>query len=338
MKTTKLMLGASAATLMVSGSLSAQDAGPKAINTGGDKGAYHTLFCPPLPSALSNAYFSGYRCTPSKGTIENIDLVLKYPTSVGFVQLDMFANGAIKRGEEFNNLTVIRSDIACEGLWMVTKNPDLTNFGHVLNLARRIPVILPPQSSGSAASFAYLQTIDPEGLGRVPETNKRYVADATAVLNELASGTNGAVGFFVQFADPENANIKMIVEKGLKVIPVVTRDILRAKLNGQGVYQLQTYTLRTGGLFVKAREETTACTPVAIITGAPAAFGSDRDKVDDQKDMIQKIRDVPVERLLPQESRINALLKSIKKMSDAAAEELAALVESTHLAIDNRDP
>jgi hypothetical protein len=335
---TKLLLSASAATLTVSGALFAQDAGPRAINTGGDKGAYHTLFCPPLPPALSNAYFSGYKCTPSMGTLENIDRGIKYPTSVGFVQLDMFAYEAVKRAEEFKRLAVIRSDIACEGLWMVTKNPDLTNFGHVLGLARRIPFILPAQSSGSAASFAFLQTIDPEGLGRVPESNKRYVADATAVINELASGTNGAVGFFVQFADPENANIKTIAEKGLKVIPVVSRDILRTKLNGQGVYQLQMFTLRTGGLFVKAREETSACTPVAIITGAPTAFGGERDKVDDQKDMIQKLRDVPVEKLLPQDSRISSLMKSIVKIKDAAAEELAALVERTRQAIDNREP
>jgi len=139
---TKLLLSASAATLMASGSLFAQDAGPKAINTGGDKGAYHTLFCPPLPPALSNAYFPGYKCTPSRGTLENIDRGIKYPTSVGFVQLDMFAYEAVKRAEEFKKLAVIRSDIACEGLWMVTKNPDLTNFGHILGLARRIPFIV----------------------------------------------------------------------------------------------------------------------------------------------------------------------------------------------------
>ena len=61
----------------------------------------------------------------------------------------------------------------------MTKNPDLDNYGHVLGLARRIPFVLPAQGSGSAASFAFLQANDPEGLGRVPETSKSYVADAT---------------------------------------------------------------------------------------------------------------------------------------------------------------
>src|SRR5260370_28226841 len=179
----KILTGVSVA-LTCAGAALAQDSGSKSINTGGEKGAYHALFCPPLPAELSNAYFQGYTCTPSKGTLENIDRVLKNPTSIGFVQLDLYANEAIKRPDEFRKLTVIRSDIACEGLWMVTKNPDLKNYGHILALSRRIPFILPAQGSGSAASFAFLQANDPDGLGRVPEANKRYVADATAVLNE----------------------------------------------------------------------------------------------------------------------------------------------------------
>jgi len=320
---------------MFTGVALAQDAASKAINTGGEKGAYHSLFCPPLPVALSNAYFQGYKCTPSKGTLENIDRVLKNPTSIGFVQLDVYANEAIKRAEEFKKLTVIR-DIVCEGLWMVTKNPDLSNYGHILGLARRIPFILPVPASGSAASFAFLQANDPEGLGRVPEPNKRYVADATAVLNETASSNSGAVGFFVQFAAPENANIKLMVEKELRVIPVVSREILHIKLSDQEIYQPQPFILKSAGIFVKATEAETACTRVAIITGTPEVFGGDRDKVDDQKELIQKIRDVPAEKLLPQESRIAAVIKSAKKLTEQAVEEMVAAVERTRQMIENR--
>ena len=124
----KMLTGASVA-LTCAGAALAQESGAKSINTGSEKGAYHALFCPPLPAALSNAYFQGYKCTSSKGTLENIDRVLRHPTSIGFAQLDIYANEASKRPEEFKTLTVIRSDIACEGLWMVTKNPDLKNYG-----------------------------------------------------------------------------------------------------------------------------------------------------------------------------------------------------------------
>jgi hypothetical protein len=166
--TTVKILAALFVTLTFAGAPQAEESRAQSINTGGEKGAYHTLFCPPLPAALSNEYFQSYKCTPSRGTLENIDRVLKNPTSLGFVQLDVYADEATKRPEEFKKLTVIRGDIACEGLWMVTKNPALNNYGHILALSRRIPFVLPAQASGSAATFAFLQANDGAGLGRVP--------------------------------------------------------------------------------------------------------------------------------------------------------------------------
>jgi hypothetical protein len=218
---------------------------------------------------------------------------------------------------------------------MVTKNPDLANYGHILGYSRRIPFILPAPGSGSAASFAFLQANDPDGLGRVPEANKRYVADATGVLNETASSAHGAVGFFVQFADPENANIKLILEKGLTVIPVASREILKIRLGGQNVYQLRTFILKAGGIFVTAKEVATACTPVSIITGAPEAFAAGGD-VDNQRELIQKVREVQVEKLLPQESRIAEIIRRAKELSQQAADELAALAEKTRRMIEDR--
>jgi len=164
----------------------------------------------------------------------------------------------------------------------------------------------------------------------VPEDNKRYVADAASVLTETASSTSGEVGFFVQFADPENADIKLMVEKGLKVIPVASKKILEMKLSGQSIYQLQTFNLKPGGLFVRPAEATAACTPVAIITGTPEVFGNDRDKVDDQRDLIQMIRDIPAEKLLRQENPLVAgAIRYAKKLTEEAVEETVALVENT---------
>jgi hypothetical protein len=294
------------------------EAGSTSINTSGKYGAYQTLFCEPLVRALKSAYLPGYRCTLSAGTMENILRVLKWPTSVSLGQLDMLALEALKRPELLKSITVIRQDFACEGLWMVTRDPELT-IRQISVWARRIPFVLPPQGSGPAASFAFLQVNDPEGLGRGSDVNKRYVADATAVINEVASSQDNAVGFFVQFADPDNANFRLIASQGLSLIPVTSDEIQQIKLNGEAVYRTQVFRLTSGDV-------KTSCTPVAIITGAPEVFSNDPNKADDQKDLIDRIRRLPAERLLPQPSSFARVVSSASRYVDDAMRELMDLI------------
>ena len=311
--------------------------GPRAINTGGSAGAYHSTFCPPLPGVLANAYFQGYACTPSAGTVENIQRVLAQPTNIGFAQLDVYAREAAARPAEFERLNVIRTDIACEGLWMITKNPDL-DFGRILGLARRIQFVLPAAASGSTASFNYLRSIDPEGLGRVPDTNITHMATATDVINRIAASTNGEVGFFVQFADPRNANIRLMVENNLRIVPVISREILRARVGEQTVYNAQTFTLAGGNLFGiggRAVTATTACTPVALFTGAPGAF-ADRNGQDDAREMIQRLQQVNRTNMMPQDSAIQNILRSATRLSQSAVDQAVAGVESARRAVENR--
>lgn len=310
--------------------------GPRAINTGGAQGAYHTVFCPPLPPALTRVYFNNYACTTSRGTLENIDRVLAYPSAIGFAQLDVFAREAARRGPEFARLTLVRRDIACEGLWMVTRNDRLTNLGDVQGFARRINFILPPRESGSAASFAFLRESDPEGLGRVPEANIRYVADSTAMIRAIAESTDGSVGFFVQFADPTNANIRLIVEQNLRTIPVVSREIMRARVDNEAVYQVQEFALAEGGFLGiggRARNATTACTPVAIFTGNPDAVPAGNAR-DDQRDMIQRLREVPTTALLPQQTGIARIISGARRMSQTAVQGMEDAAEAARRAAE----
>lgn len=326
------------ALLALAGPATAQTApSAKAINTGGPQGAYHSLFCPPVPQALQGAYFQGYTCTPSRGTVENIARVLATPSQIGFAQLDVYAREAAARPEEFRRLSVIRQDLACEGLWMVTRNEQLNNYGDVLGLARRIPFILPPDGSGSSASFAFLAQNDPEGLGRVPPGNVRRVADATAVINAVADSTDGAVGFFVQFADPQNANIRLMVEKNLRIIPVVSREVLRSRVGEQTVYEVQTFTLAGGGLFARPRELTTACTPVAIFTGTPEALtGKGGVTPEDQQELIAKVRAIPTARLLPQEDRVARLISGARRLSGQALEQMTSAADAAKRAAERQ--
>ncbi len=302
----------------------------KSIHTGGVDGAYNKTFCPPLPDVLAKANFPGYKCMPSGGTLDNIAKVLARPSDVGFVQLDVLAREMAAKPDLEKALTVIRSDIACEGLWMVTKNTSIKNFGDLLG-ARRTPYILPSPTSGTAGSFAYLQSIDPDGLGRAK--NIKNVADATAVINAVAVASDNAVGFFVQFADPENPNIKLMMEKGLNVIPVISREISQAKIAGNDLYSVQEFNLTAGGLIASGKTSVSACTPVAVITGNPEG-AKDRDAKDDQKDLIKTLRDVPSSALLPRDDRLASLLKSVKKLGAGALNEALAAVDKAKQAAE----
>jgi hypothetical protein len=307
----------------------------KRINTASDNGAYQTQFCPRLLAAVTNVLFRGYWCATSSGTVENIDRALRFPTNIGLAQLDTLADEAIKRTEELKKIVVIRTD-ACEGLWMVTRNPGLKSYENVRENASRIRFIL-PEDSGSAASFAFLQANDHDRLGRVADVKKHYVDGTTAVLNEVARSNDEAVGFFVQFAEAENANFKLITETDLTIIPVISKEILEIlQWDGQPVYQQRTFKTKPGGAFdvldFFARQVTTACTPLAIITGKPDASGSGDDQVN-QRDLIKKIGEVS-KNLLPQQSRAAAIIMHLSQLARQAIEEAGALVERIRRTIE----
>jgi hypothetical protein len=307
----------------------------KRINTGSDNGAYQAQFCPQLLAAVANVLFRGYWCATSKGTVENIDRALEFPTNIGLAQVDILADEAIQRTEELKKIVVIRTD-ACEGLWMVTRNPDLKSYENVRENASRIHFVL-PKDSGSAASFAFLQANDRDRLGRVSDANTHYLDDTTAVLNEVARSDDEAVGFFVQFADPQNANFKLIAETNLTIIPVISNEILDImQWDGQPVYQQRTFKTKSGSVFdildIFATKVTTACTPLSIITGKPDASGSDEVQVN-QRDLIKKINEVS-KNLLSQQSRTVAIIIYLKMLAKQAIEETSALVERVRQTVE----
>lgn len=300
-----------------------------AIYTGSQAGAYNSTFCPPLPSVLDKKFFAGYRCQPSGGTLDNISKVTATPADVGFVQLDVLALEMQTKPELGKQISIIRSDIACEGMWMVTKNASLKSYGDVLGYARRIPFILPGAGSGSAASFKFLQTSDPDGLGRA--TNIKYVNDTATVINTVAAGSDNSVGFFVQFADPENANIRLMQDKGLTIVPVVSRDITKLQVKdkdgkAQDLYQVQSFNLKSGGLFASGDDRVTACTPVAVITGNPDSGKTPNDK-DNQRDLIEALSSVPASSLLPTDSRFAKLLTGVRRVTGSALNEMLSAAD-----------
>src|SRR5258707_725292 len=83
----------------------------QAIYTGGATGAYNSSFCPPLAKELGKAFFN-MTCTPTAGTVENVNKVLADPKNIGFGQLDVVALLASQNPDVDKKLQVIRDDVA----------------------------------------------------------------------------------------------------------------------------------------------------------------------------------------------------------------------------------
>ncbi len=291
------------------------------IHTGGARGAYNGTFCPPLAKELARAKFK-YSCALSLGSSDNINKVMQNPRDIGFAQFDVFTLHAAKQypAEPFH---VIRSDIARECLFMVTKNRNLTNFGDVAARAGELNFILPPQGSGSAATFDYLRKIDPDGLGRAIDV--KY-AESTDIALKQALTSDNSVALFVQFPDPNNDRFKMIAkEKGI-FVPVIDRNILRQQIDDQKIYYAQETDVSHGKFWKKGAKVTTACTPMVIFTGNPRLM-SNGDMQLDHKDMINTINDIAADKLLPKQGFFRKAWAKTRALSAEAAEKMMEAAE-----------
>jgi hypothetical protein len=289
------------------------------INTGGETGAYHATFCPQIATALRKNKFD-FACTPSQGSLENIQRVAADPAQVGFSQLDAFALETENLGSD-KLFTRIRTDVARECLFMVTRNRGVTNFGQVASVASQLHFVLPPQKSGSAATFQLLQRIDPEGLGLA--RNVTYAASVDEAITQ-AMAADDAVTLFVQFPDPSNVRFQSIVKAGGNIVPVIDRAILRQEANGEKIYFAEETEIAPAKWNKSADKIATACTPLVLFTGASDRIADANDRKD-QDDLVRTVRSLAVEELRPKVGTLTALWRKTKALSAQSMEKLMAL-------------
>jgi len=309
---------ATIAVLTIGGitAVEAEQGNAKAVYTAGQFGAYHTLFCSAIVSELEKANITGYACTPSGGTPDNIGKVISDPRSIGLAQLDVFARWSLDHAEAAGSLVVVRT-LACEGLWIVTRGNDMgvVTFGQIIGGARGLQFVV--ADGGSRASFEFLQKIDPDGIGRARKI--QIVDDATSVIDQVAFG-NAAVGFFVQFADPTNPNIKLMQARKLRTVPVVNRELVAARVANIPVYRVKTFSLAEERMMSDSSKATTACTPAVIITGAPDSI-ADRKDADNQRALINAIKAAPDAAFLPK-GRLAGLISNAKTIGGPVLNEM----------------
>lgn len=291
------------------------------INTGGETGAYYGEFCPVLRNQIKNAGFEG-TCKTSAGSTENMQRVAENPDELGYGQLDVFA----LKARDFGGASAfrrLRMDDVRECIFAVTRDKELDNYGELAVRADELRVILPPEQSGSAATFRFLQKIDPYGIGRTE--NVIHAANTDEAIR-IALNSDATVAFFVQFPDPDNPRFKMVGEKGGHIVPVIDRKILDERIDGIPVYFAQETQVKNASWLTSGTKVVTACTPLLVFTGAnkPA---SGQTNWEDHERMSRAIEKLRGDELMPKQSMFARVLKRTRELTSTSAEKFVEISE-----------
>lgn len=311
------------AALLVSATLAAS---ADTIVTGAESGVYHSKLCPLLQAQLAKSQLA-FACAPSSGSVETLARVTADPRKIGYTQLDVLALETEKSGGK-DRFSVARADDIRECLFLVSRNKQFTVYGDIQAYAHTLRFVLPPKESGAAATFAFLQKIDPEGLGRAKSVT--YAASADEAVRQ-ASSAEDMLALFVQVPDPTTMIFKTVDTGGGQLIPVIDRTILRQQIGGQKVYFAEETEVSQPRWMKSGKKVVTACTPVAVVTGDPARVADEKAR-QEHKDVIATIQKLKAEDLLPPKSIFQGLLKRTKELSARSTEKLMDLSEKARVA------
>lgn len=291
------------------------------LYTGEKTGAYYNKICPAIKKEASQNGVE-LNCKTSSGSIDNLEKVLDKPNNFGLSQFDQFA---LKYSNQANQLvyTPIHDDIGSECLFMVTKNKLISNFGDVVASAPYLNFILPPEKSGHAGTFKYLQSIDPNGLGKAAKVS---FANSTedAITQTLTSEDN--VTLFVQTADPKNALFTLVNKNKGHFVPVISKEVLGQTVKGTKVYKAQETAVSNPKWHKSGTKVITSCTPIMLFTGKSLKIQNPDDKKAHEQ-AIAKLTAIPAEKLRPQQSWFSKLWNNSKALSAKAVEGLVNTAE-----------
>jgi hypothetical protein len=289
------------------------------INSGFAAGVAHTGLCPVLSAQLKLAQFD-YSCIASAGAHENVERVLADPRQLGYAPLDALfeVSRQLEAGGAF---TILRPDDQRECLFAVTRNAEVSGYRELAANAGRLRFILPPASSAAAASFAFLSSIDADGLARAKSV--AYADTREAALREALSADD-TVSLLVAFPDP--ANFALVRKLGGHVVSVIDRSILRQEVGGRKVYFAQEVEIEAANWVSPAKMLITACTPLVVFTGTPDRVAEAANRKD-HEDLIRTVGALDRGVLLPKASVVEALVKRSKELSADSTEKMLAVGE-----------
>ena len=297
--------------------------------TGEKNGAYYNDFCPAIKSAVKDKNLL-VDCRTSNGSLHNLDTVIDNPTHFGLAQYDLFS---LKYSHESNQLlyTPVRDDLGKECLFLVTKNKKMTNFGDIVASAPYMNFILPPETSGHAGTFKYLQSIDKNGLGKA--TKVTFVESTEAAITQALANEDN-VTLFVQFPNPDNKHFKLVNDNGGHFIPVISKEVLSQTTRGNKVYSAEETSVANPNWTESGKKLVTACTPIVMFTGKSMRV-TDNAMKDEHSKAITILQETPAEKLRPKKGWLSQLWTSTKAVSAKSAE---TLVETTEKAKEASSP
>lgn len=310
---------AGALSVAVIGSLGTfAPAAAQRIHTGGESGAYHRDFCPPLAREML-ALGPSYTCTPSNGTRENMERVVAAPKDFGYGQLDVFTleSGNLSVGR---SLSIVRQDDLRECVFAVTRDPEIVTYGDLAARASQLRFSIPPQSSGSAGTFQYLRSVDGNGIGRA--RNIQFAANADDAIRTALSRTDG-VAFFVQFPDPDNERFQLVRELGGHFVPVVDKSFISQQVSGSSVYIAQETRVSNRRLLELGARVTTACTPLVLFTGNIDRIRNEAERRA-HSELIEGVRRLPLDKLVPNTSVVRTIGQRTRELTAEGRERFLA--------------
>lgn len=262
------------------------------IHSGSKSGAYFNTVCPQVKDSLSKAYFQ-HQCETSLGTLDNQAKVTASPGDVGIGQWDVMAQ---LPAEQLDALEIVDPKIGLECIYAVTSETGLTSLA---DLHERIPMALPSEKSGSTATFKFMQTLDPDGLG-----------SASDAIQSVIDG-DAKIAFFVQMPDTGNAVFKQINKAKLSFIPVINRTILKQEIAGIRLYEAGQVAVTPQGLLASLTKKPvpvidTTCTKIVAFTGKATEGNVD------QHDLIKQLGAIEPPKA---DSKLGSMLGNFKTLA-----------------------
>ncbi|MDA8596815.1 hypothetical protein N9L26_00580 [Candidatus Pacebacteria bacterium] len=248
---------------------------PKIIWGGGDKkgSTYSRVFVPEVQKAMAERRLTGYKWGgPSEGSLENAIRVTANPTHVALCQADICdgLKGQMIPGTSIPfNFTTLQTDIGDECLYLITKSPHYTTWGHVVENAWDIVVNTGGEKSGSYGTLRRLMDIYPD----LTFDGVNHVGGSNDIVDAVINGGDNAFGFMVMRPDPSGSTFEKIDDADLHFVPVIDFDL-------EGHYTFKNLKVKSGGLLGSSKYVDTACTTVQLITGDPSGLSSGQKKLE----------------------------------------------------------